>query len=150
MPMTVFLILTNDEFWRQRDKIWILLPDLENKSLFQSSIFCVSSRSSWVQNCPQIDSQVKHSTSTEGPGLGDSYIRAGSLITAVFYCSNNDILNKYLRYGCVHMQMAVYAGHYSGHYSENYSKQFWINSLFKSASNNYFWGFLRILNKWLE
>ena len=50
--------------------------------------------------------------------------RAGSLITAVFYCSNNDILNKYLRYGCVHMQMAVYAGHYSGHYSENYSKQF--------------------------
>jgi hypothetical protein len=52
------------------------------------------------------------------------FIRAGSLITAVFYCSNNDILNKYLRYGCVHMQMAVYAGHYSGHYSENYSKQF--------------------------
>ena len=50
--------------------------------------------------------------------------RGGSLITAVFYCSNNDILNKYLRYGCVHMQMAVYAGHYSGHYSENYSKQF--------------------------
>ena len=53
-----------------------------------------------------------------------STIRGGSQITAVFYCSNNDILNKYLRYGCVHMQMAVYAGHYSGYYSGNYSKHF--------------------------
>ena len=38
----------------------------------QSSIFCLFSRSSWVQNCPQIDSQVKRSTSvTEVHGLSE-------------------------------------------------------------------------------
>ena len=32
--MTVILILTDDEFWCQREKIVILLPDLENKPFF--------------------------------------------------------------------------------------------------------------------
>ena len=35
--MYLFLILTNAEFWRQRETFLILLPDLENKFFCQST-----------------------------------------------------------------------------------------------------------------